>query len=100
MEAAEGTRVEPSPDFDRAHVPRAAVLLSARPQEGWRLSENVVRGEDEVGELSATLTLEDLFHTEVIGVVRVDERVEEACVEEDQPRGSRLGSLGLKTPFS
>jgi hypothetical protein len=38
--------------------------------------------------LPAVLALQDFFHAEVVGIVRVSERVGEACVDGDQARGS------------
>jgi hypothetical protein len=64
------------------------ILLPTRAQQSQRLGEDVVGGEDGIEETAAALVFHDLAYPRVVGVVGVDERVEEAGIEEDQSCGS------------
>jgi hypothetical protein len=58
---------------------------STRPRDE---PEHVVGCEHGIEEAVPALSIEDLAHACVVGVVAIDERIQEARIEEDQVRGS------------
>jgi hypothetical protein len=79
----EGAGVELPAQLHREVVPDQWIAIAALAQERDGLGHNVIRRQQEVGELLAAVSFEDLVHADVILVFLADVREEKARVEKD-----------------
>ena len=79
--------VELPSHLDRVIVANAGIAVSPLAEEGDGLGDDVIRGQQEVGEPLSAVRFEDLVHACVVLVVLADVGEEEARVQEDHSSG-------------